>query len=110
MTTSPNSLASTEYAPGPKSKSAAEVNILTTYTTSTDWSANNRFAAAAAHATVERIGVKKPMRRLSVITPINETTIQCSALEEKPNRCVAFKANIPAAAILKRSSPTPGPP
>jgi hypothetical protein len=35
VTRSPNSLASTEYAPGPRKKSAADVKILMTWTTST---------------------------------------------------------------------------
>src|SRR5918996_1637234 len=110
VTRSPNSLASTEYAPGPRKKSAAKVNILIMWTTSIGWSTNNRFATAATQAIIVRIGVKKPKRRLSETRPINETTDQCIALEEKLNRCARFNATIPAAAILKRSSPIPGPP
>ena len=64
---------------------------------------------AATHATIERMGVKKPRRRLSEISPINEIVNQCRVLEEV-NRCVRFNANIPAAVIRRRRSPIPGPP
>ena len=107
MTRSPNSLASTENAPGPSKKSAAEVNIPRILIVC---SAKNRFATAAMQATIESTGVRNPTTRASEIRTIKETTNQYRALEEKLNRCVRFNANIAAAVILKSSSPIPGPP
>jgi len=108
VTRSPNSLASTEYAPGPRKKSEADIKILRMYTTSIGWLDNNRFAPAARQAITERMGVKKPRKRPSEIRLINEIRDQWR--EGKLDRCVRFNANIPAAAILNRSSPIPGPP
>ena len=61
-------------------------------------------------AMIVRMVVKKPRSRLSEIRAISKATDQYKALEEKLNLCGRFNANIPAAAILKRSSPIPGPP
>src|SRR5215204_6286742 len=83
VTRSPNSLASIEYAPGPRKKSAAEINIVRMKTTSIGWSAKNRFATAARQAIIVRMVVKKPTRRPSEIRPSIETMTQCKALEEK---------------------------
>jgi len=85
VTRSPNSLASTEYAPGPRKKSAAEVNIVRMWTRLIGWSAKNRFATAAMQANIERMGVKNPRRRPSEIRLIEETTNQYRALEGKLN-------------------------
>ena len=61
-------------------------------------------------AMIVRMGVRKPRRSPSEMMPINKAMDHCRTLEEKLNRCVRFNANIPAAAILKRNNPIPGPP
>ena len=110
MTRSPNSLASTEYAPGPRKKSAADINIVRMQTTLIGPSDRKRFAIDATQTITVRMSVKKPTRRPSDIRPINETMNQCRVLEEELTWGLRANANIPAAAILKRSSPIPGPP
>ena len=73
-------------------------------------STNNRFAIAARHPTIVKIDVRNPRRRLSEIKIVNAIVNQYSAFDVKLNRCVRFMANIPAAAVLNRSNPIPGPP
>ena len=110
MTRSPNSFASNEYAPGPRKKSAADVKILRILTTPISWSVKNKFNKPTTHVIIARKGVKKPSRRLRETKPTNETINKWRTFKEKLNGYVTFNANNPAAAILKRSSPIPGPP
>ena len=76
VTRSPNSFASTEYAPGPRKMSAAEVSILKTKTKLSGWPAKTKFATAVAHATTARTGVKKPRQSENEIMAMRETTAQ----------------------------------
>ena len=76
VTRSPNNFASTEYAPGPRKMSAAEVSILKTKTKLPGWPDKKRFATAVAHATTARIGVKKPRHSKNEIMAMRETTVQ----------------------------------
>ena len=76
VTRSPNNFASTEYAPGPRKMSAAEVSILRIKTKLPGWSAKKRFETAAAHATTARNGVKKPRQSDNEIMAMRETTAQ----------------------------------
>jgi hypothetical protein len=70
----------------------------------------NKFCKATTHVIIARKGVKNPSRRLRETRPTNETIDKCRTFEEKLNGYVTFNANNPAAAILKRTSPIPGPP
>ena len=76
VTRNPNSFASTEYAPGPRKMSAAEVSILKIKTILPDWSPRKRFATAVAQAITARIGVKKPRQSETEIKAMRETTAQ----------------------------------
>ena len=74
------------------------------------WLAKKRFATAVAHATTARNGVKKPRQSENEIIAMRKTTAQQTAGEKKLRRCMTFKTNIAAVAILKSRSPKPGPP
>jgi hypothetical protein len=109
VTRKPNNRASTEYAPGPRKKSAADVSILRIKTI-LPGSARKRFATAVTQATTASTDVKNPMHRDNEISAISPTVTQYRVGEEKLKRWVTFRANMAAVAILKSRSPTPGPP
>ena len=67
MTRRPNKRASSEYAPGPRSPSAAESRTRSTKTRLSDGRPMRRALAADIHTANDRRGVRKPMvRKLDV--------------------------------------------
>jgi hypothetical protein len=76
VTCSPNSFASTEYAPGPRKKSEADVSIVRMWSTLMVCSAKNRFATAIAQTITARINVRNPIQSDTEVKTMKERTAQ----------------------------------
>jgi hypothetical protein len=107
ITRRPNKRASREYAPGPRSASAAASNIGKTEIRLPEWEPINRFATADAQAITAKNGVKKPILRDRAI---NKAHAKSRYMEDTPGRFAAFIRKVAATEILSSNNANPGPP
>ena len=107
ITRRPNKRASSEYAPGPRSASAAASNIGKTEIRLPEWEPINRFATADAQAITAKNGVKNPILRDSAI---NKTHVKSRYMEGTPGRFAKFIRKAAATEILRSNKAKPGPP
>ena len=107
ITRRPNNLASTEYAPGPRSASAAASNMEKRPMRAPELGPISKFAAANAHAITDRNGVKKPIAR---DIDINKAPARSRWMEDEPVRFTAFIKKAAATEMRRSNNASPGPP
>ena len=108
MTRRPNRRASSEYAPGPSSASAAASNMAGKKYGLPEWGPTRKFATADKQVSTDVTGVKKPIVRN---VAISKTTARSRFEEKTPARfALAFKRRIDATEIRRSTKATPGPP
>ena len=107
VTRRPNNLASTEYAPGPRSASAAASNIRKTQMKLPELKPISRLATPAAHAITDIKGVRNPTTSK---IEINSTPAKSRGAEDTPNLFAKFMSKVAATEVLRRNSAKPGPP
>ena len=105
ITRCPNNLASNEYAPGPRSASAAASKMWNTLIRLPAWGPISRLATADTHAIIDRNGVKKPTAR-----DINKAPAKSRWIEDTPDRVAAFIKKIAATEARRSNNARPGAP
>ena len=106
-TRNPNKRASTEYAPGPRSVSAAASSTVKIQMKSPERKPISKLAMAAAPAITDKNGVKKPMIRA---IDINKIAAKIRGAEDTPKRLAKLMRKTAATEILKSNKANPGPP